>query len=149
MAAVSTVSPTGTPTVTPTATPTAGPTATPTPTPIPPQGWPGIFDPSFLRVLNLDVDPGDWSAIQNDLTFLVEKPAMFWMDGEAPILVSVRRKSSSALTGVGGFKKVALKIDINEFVLGQDWHDLKKLSLENGSSCCGNSGPAKPTPRNA
>ena len=117
-----------------TPTPTPSPSPTPTPPPTPGQGWPAIFDPSFLRVLNLDMTPGDWNTIQNDSSFLIEVPAMFWMDGEAPILVTVRRKPSTALTSGAGFDKVALKIDINELVLGQDWHDLKKLSIENGTS---------------
>lgn len=96
------------------------------------SGWPEIFNQESLLHLNLDLAPADWSAIQNDTTFSLEFPATFWMDGEAPILVSVRRKSCDALAGDPRFLKVSLKIDINEYVSGQTWHDLKKLSLENG-----------------
>ena len=37
------------------------------------------------------------------------------------------------LTEAPGFTKVSLKLDINEYVIGQSWHGLRKLSLENGS----------------
>jgi hypothetical protein len=96
-------------------------------------GWPQVFDPTAVLTLHLQIAPADWTTVQNDASFSIEVPAQFWADGEAPILVSVRRKSDAALTAVPSFKKVSLRIDINEFVLGQDWRELKKLSLENGS----------------
>src|SRR5690606_16493761 len=54
--------------------------------------------------------------------------AQFRCNDDAPITVGVRRKRS------GGQNKVGLKIDMNEFVDGQTWYGLKKLSLENGVS---------------
>jgi hypothetical protein len=62
-------------------------------------------------------------------------PALFWAAGEedAKLLVSVRRKSSRALPSEADPMKVGLKIDINEFVSGQQWRSLTKLSLENGA----------------
>lgn len=101
--------------------------------------WPGIFDP--LTVLNLNMqtvlpdcttpDPTTWPIIQQDLTFSIEHPALFWADGETPICVSIRRKSSDTL-GNPADPKIALKVDINELVGGQRWHGLRKLSIENG-----------------
>ncbi len=103
---------------------------------LPPQptrlGWPEVFDPERVLHLELSMTPGDWATVQGDTSFSIEVPAWFGLAGEAPILVSVRRKSCDALTGAPGFDKVSLKIDINEYVAGQTWHDLKKLSLENG-----------------
>lgn len=96
------------------------------------QGWPEILDTDQLLGLNLELDPADWLAIQNDETFEVEVPADFWITGEPPILVSLRRKSGDPLGEAAGYTKVSLKVDINEYVDGQTWHDLKKLSLENG-----------------
>ncbi|MHC4824852.1 MAG: CotH kinase family protein [Planctomycetota bacterium] len=95
-------------------------------------GWPQIFDDRSILHLNLSMTPADWDMVQNDTSYTIEVPAWFWMGNEAPILVSVRHKSSDALTSAPGFQKVSLKIDINEYVAGQRWHDLKKLSLENG-----------------
>jgi len=96
------------------------------------QTWPDIFDPGQLLTLNLTIDPADWATIQGDTTFSMEVPAQFWLNSEPSILISVRRKSDPALTAAGGFAKVSLSLDINDFVLGQTWHGLKKLSLENG-----------------
>ena len=89
-------------------------------------GWPGVYDPQTVLNLNLDMSASDWNTISNDTTFDIEVPAMFWADGEQPILISVRRKSATALGG-----KISLKLDINEYV-DQEWNDVKKLSLENG-----------------
>lgn len=78
------------------------------------------------------MDPVDWDIVRFDLSNEIEVPALFSADGEAPILVSVRRKSSRALPSESDPIKVGLKIDINEYVDGQLWHGLAKLSLENG-----------------
>ncbi|MCK4660924.1 MAG: lamin tail domain-containing protein [Phycisphaerae bacterium] len=96
------------------------------------QGWPAVFDPLQVLTLNLDMDPADWMVVQNDETLSIEVQAWFWADGEDPILISVRRKSGDPLTEAPGFVKVSLKLDINEHVTEQSWHDLRKLSLENG-----------------
>jgi spore coat protein CotH len=92
--------------------------------------WPGLYDPTQLITLNLDMDPVDWDTVKADTTFDIEVPAMFWADGDldepVPKLVSVRRKSADALGD-----KVSLKIDINEYV-DQKWNGVKKLSVENG-----------------
>lgn len=99
-------------------------------------GWPDIFNPYQLRTLNLEMDPADWITIQNDDPYdevpQIDVPAMFWADGESPILVSVHRKPGDALNEGTSFAKISLKIDINDFVIGQSWHGLKKLSLEDG-----------------
>jgi hypothetical protein len=95
------------------------------------QSWPTVFDPLVLRTFNLTLDPADWDTIRFDTTNEIEVPAQFWADNEAPILVSVRRKSSRALPSEANPLKIGLKIDINELVSGQQWHGLAKLSLEN------------------
>ena len=97
------------------------------------QDWPIFYDPFTVRTINLTLSSGDWNTVQNDTTFEQEVPAYLSFTGETPLLVALRRKSSTALSGPGGSKKVGLKIDVNEFVPGQSWHRLKKLSLENGA----------------
>jgi spore coat protein CotH len=91
-------------------------------------GWPGLYDPTKLLTLNLDMSPDDWTTIKADTTYTIEVRAELWADEDetAPILVSVRRKSADALGD-----KVSLKVDINEYV-DQSWNGVKKLSLENG-----------------
>lgn len=96
------------------------------------QNWPEIFNPLVLRNLNLEMDNADWQTLQHDETLSIEVPAMFWMDGEKPILVAIRRKSADPIQNGTPFVKVSFKIDINELVPGQMWHDLRKLSIENG-----------------
>lgn len=96
------------------------------------QGWPEIFDPLVLRTLNLQMSDADWQTIQHDETFEIEVPTWLWLDGEAPILVSIRRKSADPLTAAPGFDKVSYKIDVNELVSGQNWHGLRAVSLDNG-----------------
>ena len=99
------------------------------------QGWPDVFDTNQLLTLNIELlNPADWDTIRYDLTFNIEVPALFWADGEEAnkLYVSVRRKSGDALPSETDPCKVSLKIDINEYVSGQKWHSLNKLSLENG-----------------
>src|SRR5688572_3816102 len=97
------------------------------------QAWPDVFNLFQILTLNLQLAEQDWDTIRHDTTNEIEVPAMFWADGEAPILVSVRRKSSRALPSEADPIKVGLKIDINELVDGQKWRDLTKVSLENGA----------------
>ena len=97
------------------------------------QGWPEVFNPFQILNLNLQLSQQDWDTIRHDTTNEIEVPAMFWADGEAPILVSVRRKSSRALPSEADPIKVGLKIDVNELVDGQKWRNLTKVSLENGA----------------
>ena len=138
----------------------------------PEPNWPDIFEPNWPRfggapnevlTLYLEMDPSDWTAILRTrlagtgcIDEKIEKPAYFWMEGEDAnkIRVSVRRKKGFAFPDKGQAKKVALKIDINEYYPKQgdpnncvpgtepgedgycdpnaatDWHGLKKLSLE-------------------
>lgn len=97
------------------------------------QDWPVFYDPLTVRTINLTLSSADWNTVQNDTTFEQEVPAYLSFTGETPLLVALRRKSSTSLSGPGGTHKVGLKIDVNEFVPGQSWHRLKKLSLENGA----------------
>jgi hypothetical protein len=94
-----------------------------------------VFDPGDVKALHLELEnEGDWDTIRRDTTNSIEVPAWFHAEGDAaPILVSVRRKSSRALPDEIDPQKVGLKVDINEYVSGQEWRGLRKLSLENGT----------------
>ena len=105
-------------------------------------GWPDIFDPYSVRTIYLEIATQDWDRVRFDQpsqdASWVPEVAQAWMhgEGEAALLVSVRRKGESdiPLPSSADPRKVSLKIDINAYVPDQSWHDLKKLSLENGSS---------------
>src|SRR5687768_2502797 len=103
--------------------------------PIQAQPWVDVYNPTQVLTLNLEMAPADWDTIRFDLTNEIEVPAMFWADGgtEPTLLVSVRRKSSRALPSELNPVKIGMKVDINEFVNGQTWRSLTKLSLENGA----------------
>jgi len=96
------------------------------------QGWPEVFEPNQFLTVNLQMSTTVWNIIRKDLTFNIQMQASFWADGESPIVVGVRRKSSSALPNETDPFKVSLKIDFNQYVAGQEWHGLRKLSLEMG-----------------
>jgi CotH kinase protein len=97
------------------------------------QNWVEVFNPVQVLTLNLELDPVHWDTIRHDTTNELEFPAQFWAHGEeTPLLVSVRRKSSRALPSETSPIKVGLKVDLNEYVSGQTWRGLTKLSLENG-----------------
>jgi hypothetical protein len=100
----------------------------------PAQTWVDVFNPLQVLTLNLEMNPVDWDTIRHDTSNEIEVPALFWADGEEThLLVSARRKSSRAAPSEAEPIKVALKLDINEFVGGQTWRGLAKLSLENGN----------------
>ena len=96
------------------------------------ENWPEVFDPLVLRTLQIQMSGQDWDFIRKDLTETY-RPGWLSVEGEAPIYVAVRRKSSRALPSESNPIKVGIKIDINEYVDGQTWHGLTKLSLENGA----------------
>jgi hypothetical protein len=91
--------------------------------------WPDLYDPLRVRTLHLQMEPGSsWGAVVSDSDFNNPQNALLWTDAEAPIAVTVKRKSDPAIG-----QKVSVKIDINARVPGQTWHGVKKLSLENGA----------------
>ncbi len=85
------------------------------------QGWPQIYDPLRLQIMEVYMAPSDWTKISADTSFSIEVPAAMHLIGEPWILIAARRKSG---TPVG--KKISLKLDINELVSGQEWHGVKK-----------------------
>ena len=98
------------------------------------ESWVDVFNPKQVLTLNLQMEPAQWDIIRHDITNKIKHPAYFWADGDDTLLlVSVRRKSSRALPSEANPIKVGLKIDINDYVSGQTWRSLRKLSLENGA----------------
>ena len=108
------------------------------------EPWPAIFDPFRVQTIYIQIDAADWNEVLHDTDFYdvtsdIRKPCQLWMSGDtAPnslatsLTVQIRRKSDSALPNESNPVKVSLKIDVNEYVAGQEVRGLKKLSLENG-----------------
>jgi hypothetical protein len=105
----------------------------------PAQDWPEVFNPFKVVTLNFEIDPALWEAIKQDTNYYdpalnIRVPCLMWAEGETnQLLVQIRRKADPALPSEADPQKVSLKIDINEYVTGQEWRGLKKLSLENGA----------------
>ncbi|MBZ0232371.1 MAG: CotH kinase family protein [Deltaproteobacteria bacterium] len=101
-------------------------------------GCAGVYNPDQLLDFHLTMAPADWQMIQNDCTFTLYAPAELRCEDGPPIRVGVRHKRS------GGTSKPGLKIDINEYVDGQELFSLRKLSWENGvgssATGCGEDG---------
>jgi hypothetical protein len=95
-----------------------------------------------VRTLYLEVDPLDWDRVRFDApvegqTESQERAtAVFHGEGEPPMQVEIRRKGQTdpALPSDSDPQKLSLKIDINALVPGQEWHGLRKLSLEIGGT---------------
>jgi spore coat protein CotH len=114
------------------------PTATPRPLTVPvhndivaasTESWPGLFDPFTVLSLNIVMSGADWDKIRRDATNTIEVPAQFHADGEAPIAVTVRRKSSRALPSESNPIKIGMKVK----TVSGNWHGVTTLSLENGA----------------
>lgn len=95
--------------------------------------WPGVFDPFTVLSLYIDMAGADWDKIRRDITNTIEVPAQFHAEGEAPIPVTVRRKSSRALPSESNPIKIGMKVK----TVSGTWHGVTTLSLENG----GDTGP--------
>lgn len=104
--------------------------------------WKEAYDPFTVRTLYLEINPQDWDRVRFDQPVegqtesLERATALFHAEGEAPIQVEVRRKGETdpALPSESDPQKVSLKIDINALVPGQEWHGLRKMSLEIGGT---------------
>ncbi|HZI30206.1 MAG TPA: CotH kinase family protein [Gemmatimonadaceae bacterium] len=95
--------------------------------------WPGVFDPFTVLSLHIVMSNSDWDTIRRDQTNSIEVLAQFHAEGEAPIAVTVRRKSSRALPSESNPIKIGMKVK----TVSGTWHGVSTLSLENG----GDTGP--------
>jgi hypothetical protein len=89
-------------------------------------------DPFQVLDFYFDMNPTDWNTILHDTSFSQEYPAWFHCGDELSIQVSVRRKPTVALPNESSPVKVSLKVDLDEYVAGQEWNSHRQFSLENG-----------------
>jgi hypothetical protein len=105
---------------------------------------PDVYGTDAVRHWHLEMLPSDFQEMLAHDPFGDEEcgtheywPANFWVEGDLeateanPLLVGVRPKHYFAIPETGA-RKISMKIDVNKFVHGQQWHFLTKLSLENG-----------------
>ena len=98
-----------------------------------------LYDPLQVLTLNVTMDPADWDTLRFSCPGGVCTPpphsyftAFLSCENSPLILVGIRRKNNPAEPSDSDPQKVSLKIDINEFVPGQEFFGKKKLSLEGG-----------------
>jgi hypothetical protein len=118
----------------------------------PPADWPGL-PTDWADLTSTDQDAwiaqdavlaplakaAAWDTIRCDTTNSIVLPALFheegMVDGTAPstspLRVGIRRKSSRALPSEIDPRKVGFKVGFNDFVKGQLFRGVSKLSLEN------------------
>lgn len=109
---------------------------------IAPEGWESMTsgDRDAVVVTDDALRPlavaAAWDVVREDTSNTIILPARFTevidgVDG-ATYLVGVRRKSSRALPSEADPHKVGLKVGFTDFVSGQQYRGVTKLSLENG-----------------
>lgn len=92
------------------------------------NGCNGVYNPDQVLEYRITIAPGDWQALLADTTYERYFSAEMSCGDEAPLTVGIQRKRS------GGAQKVGLKVDMNEYVPGQELYGLRKLGFENGVS---------------
>jgi hypothetical protein len=103
------------------------------------ETWPDVFNPFRVRTLFIEIDSTTWENIKRDTNYYdpnlnIRAQCEMWDDADTNrLVVQIRRKSDPALPDEANPQKVSLKIDVNEYVTGQEWRGLKKISLENGN----------------
>jgi spore coat protein CotH len=88
-----------------------------------------IFDQGRLHETVLELDPADWQALRNDYWSNQYYAANITLDGEALKQVGIRSRGAGSRSG----QKPGLKVDVNKYVKGQEFHGYKTLVLDNGT----------------
>ncbi len=99
-----------------------------------------LYNPNQVLTFNITMSPADWETLRTSCPNGKCPPAphtyyqaTLECGSIGPILVGIRRKSDLAEPSETDPQKVSLKLDINEFIPGQEFAGKTKLSLENGS----------------
>ena len=92
------------------------------------------FDPNHVAKIRIVVKDEDWQQIKNNTRAEQYFRADFWFDGVPYKNVAVRPKGNSSLMSARGGNRMPLKVDFNFFNSAQNFHGVKKLSLNNGFS---------------
>lgn len=110
------------------------------PAPAHAQDCSDLYNPKQVLTFNITMPAQDWDTLRNSCPdgYCGEPPheyfPAFLACGDSGLLfVGIRRKNGPAVPSEADPQKVALKIDVDEFISGQTFFGKKKLSLENGS----------------
>jgi spore coat protein CotH len=86
-----------------------------------------IYDQSRLHETRLVLDPGDWSALRQNFRTNQYYAANISIDGEVVQQVGIRSRGKGSRSG----EKPGLKVDMNRYVSGQEFHGRKSVILDN------------------
>lgn len=104
-----------------------------------------LFDPAVIVDVQIDIDPADWDALRTQTRSFIDTlagdcqaqpfekifdyyPADIAINGDRVEAVGVRKKG---FIGSLSDTKPSLKIKLNEFIGGQEYKGLKRLTLNN------------------
>jgi spore coat protein CotH len=86
-----------------------------------------IYDQSVLHDTRIVMDAGDWSALRQNFRTNQYYAADVTIDGETVRQVGIRSRGKGSRSG----EKPGLKVDMNRYVTGQEFHGRKSVILDN------------------
>ena len=86
-----------------------------------------IYNQSVLHDTRIVMDPGDWSALRQNFRTNQYYAANITIDGELVQQVGIRSRGKGSRSG----EKPGLKVDMNRYVTGQEFHGRKSVILDN------------------
>ena len=86
-----------------------------------------IYNQSVLHETRIVMDPGDWSALRQNFRTNQYYAANIAIDGEVVSQVGIRSRGKGSRSG----EKPGLKVDMNRYVSGQEFHGRKSVILDN------------------
>jgi spore coat protein CotH len=90
-------------------------------------GIPPAFDPNVFHDTRLAMDPADWEALRRNFRENQYYPANIRIDGELVEQVGIRSRGTGSRSG----EKPGLRVDINRYVKGQEYHGYDSIVLDN------------------
>ena len=86
-----------------------------------------IYNQSVLHETRIVMDPGDWSALRQNFRTNQYYAANISIDGEVVLQVGIRSRGKGSRSG----EKPGLKVDMNRYVSGQEFHGRKSVIVDN------------------
>jgi spore coat protein CotH len=86
-----------------------------------------IYDQSRLHDTRIVMDPADWRALRENFRTNQYYAANLSIDGEVVQQVGIRSRGKGSRSG----EKPGLKVDMNRYVSGQEFHGRKSVILDN------------------
>ena len=86
-----------------------------------------VFNPLRLHEVKVDIDPADWAALKANFQTDQYYAANVTIDGEMVRQVGIRSRGKGSRSGT----KPGIKLDMNKYVSGQEFHGYKAIQVLN------------------